>query len=299
MCDSPLIGIKLGIDSDTGKYRIKLKKRFDFSYSDYCSRYGKENVVLIPCGRCPSCILARRKEWSIRCQCEAEYHPFNCFVTLTYDDMHLPSSMDVVKKDLKKFIKSIRNSGYKVRYFGCGERGERSKRLHAHIILFGFKPTDLYYDGTSTSGEALYTSKFIDAIWAKGRAVVQDFDGTVGSYVAGYTSKKLGDQTGFQIQSTRPGIGYQFAIAHADKHFKYDSMFGSFGVSKIPRYFEKVYSDNGFQFYFDILKDERSRKAQSLSYQEARNHGFDKLDYQINYSRSFNLTKLSNLVRLL
>lgn len=299
MCDSPLIAIKLGVDPDTGKNRIKFKRRLDFSYADYCSRYGKENVMLIPCGHCSACTLARRKEWSIRCQTEASFHEKNCFITLTYDDAHLAPNMDVLKKDVKKFIKSVRNCGFKVRYFGCGERGSRSHRIHSHLILFGWMPDDITYHGTSSSGEAMYTSKLVDDLWKKGRCIVQLFDGSVGAYVAGYTSKKLGQKDGFQIQSTRPGIGYQYAITHKNTILKYDTMIGAFGLSKIPRYFEKIYSKNGYDFYLDTLKNERSDKSISIKYQEARNHGFNRLDDQIHYMRSINDTKLSYKVRLL
>lgn len=299
MCDSPLIGIKYGVDPISGKNKIKLKKRIDFSYQDYVRRYGKENVLLIPCGHCPACVLARRREWSIRCQAEAAYHDRNCFITLTYDDEHLPSSMAQVKSDVKKFIKAVRNSGFKVRYFGCGERGEISHRLHSHLILFGFMPDDISYDGCSNSGEALYTSAFVDSLWKKGRSVVQFFDGSVGSYVAGYTSKKLGDSQGFQIQSTRPGIGYQFAVEHLEKHLKYDKMFGSFGSSSFPRYFEKIYSSFGYDFYLDVLKSERIQKSSLLSYHEARLHGFNHLEESIFYNRHFNEKKLCALERSL
>lgn len=297
MCDKPLIGIKYGLDPETGKWRIKLKKRLDFSYADYCSRYGKENVILIPCGHCSACILSRRKEWSVRCAAEASFHEKNCFVTLTYDEAHLVSSLDLCKRDLKKFIKSVRNSGFKVRYFGCVERGERSRRIHAHIILFGFMPDDLYYDGTSSSGEALFTSNFIDALWNKGRCVVQFFDSSVGSYVAGYTSKKLGEREGYQIQSTRPGIGYKYAICKCDKILKYDILLGSFGLAKIPRYFEKIYSDIGYSFYLDQLKEERFSDSLALKYYEARIHGFSHLDNHIHYMKSINDNKLSRKVR--
>lgn len=297
MCDKPLIGIKYGVDSSTGKWKIKLKRRLDFSYSDYCNRYGKENVILIPCGHCPSCILARRKEWAVRCSAEASFHEKNCFITLTYDDLHLPGSLDQVKIDLKKFIKSVRNSGFKIRYFGCGERGELYGRLHAHIILFGWIPDDIYYIGVSDSGDALYTSDFVDKLWNKGRCTVQFFGESVGAYVAGYTSKKLGEKYGFQIQSTRPGIGYNFAVHHANVSLKYDTIFGSFGQYKVPRYFEKIYESLGYGFYLDYLKTERASDSLAIKYAEARDHGFVRLDDQIFYSRSFNLYKLSKKVR--
>lgn len=300
MCDIPLIGIKFGIDPITGKYRIKLKKRLDFSYQDYCSRYGEDNVLLIPCGHCSACVLARRKEWSLRCVAESLYHEKNCFVTLTYDDDHLAFNMSQCKSDVKKFIKSIRNSGFKVRYFACGERGERNRRIHSHIILFGFMPDDLSYCGCSDSGEAMFTSNFIDTLWNKGRCIVQFFGESVGSYVAGYTSKKLGERDSFQIQSSKPGIGFQFARDNISCILKYDQLFLPInGGAVIPRYFSKVIESYGFSFPLDILKDERLNKSLSNKYHEARIHGFSHLDQQIHYSKVFNDTKLSWKVRSL
>ena len=70
--------------------------------SRYVNSNGKYNVVFniqsadtsapltIPCGRCIGCRLERSRQWAMRCVHEAEMHDENVFVTLTYDDDHLP-----------------------------------------------------------------------------------------------------------------------------------------------------------------------------------------------------------------
>lgn len=45
----------------------------------------------ISCGRCIGCKLRRSGHWATRCMHEARLHRFNSWVTLTYDDDHLPS----------------------------------------------------------------------------------------------------------------------------------------------------------------------------------------------------------------
>lgn len=273
MCTNPHILVKYGMNPETNKPYTKIKNRIDFSLADYYKLYGRDNVFLVPCGHCAECILKKRKEWAFRCSLEALYHYESSFLTLTYADEFLPGSLDEVKEDLKKFIKSVRNSGFKVRYFGCGERGEQFGRLHAHIILFGFLPSDLVYDSKSDSGEALFTSNFVDNLWKKGRCTVQLVGENVGQYVAGYTSKKLGLKNGFQIQSTKPGIGYQFFIDNKDLILKYDRVYSSSGSGKVPRYFEKLFSD-----LIESVKAERVSVASKIGYSVARNHNIQHIE---------------------
>lgn len=294
MCTNPQILVKFGLNPETGKPYSKIKRRIDFSLADYYKLYGRENVFLVPCGHCSECILRKRKEWSFRCSLEALYHSKNSFITLTYDDDHLPSSLAIVKDDLKKFIKAVRNSGFKVRYFGCGERGEQFGRLHAHIILFGFLPDDLVYDSESESGEAIFTSDFVDKLWNKGRTVVQLVGENVGQYVAGYTSKKLGLKNGFQIQSTRPGIGYQFFVDNKDLILKYDKVYSSVGSGKVPRYFEKLFED-----LIDSVKQERIDVASKIGYQVARDHNLQHIEELSFMNRDHYDNILSRLERIL
>ena len=91
----------------------------------------------VPCGKCIGCLKKRRKDWTTRCIHEARKYEENCFVTLTYNESYLPETFDMVKRDVQLFIKRLRKKGYKFRYYGCGESGDRFGRKHAHLVIFG------------------------------------------------------------------------------------------------------------------------------------------------------------------
>lgn len=297
MCTSPSVAIRLGVSHKTGKNIIKLYRDTSKSLFHLKQVYGHDNVLLLPCGHCAECLLAKRREWSVRCACEALDHDRNCFVTLTYDDLHLNR---LNREDPLKFIKAIRNSGFQVRYYGCAERGEHTLRPHYHIVLFGFMPEDLEYDGDSKSGQPLYTSKFLDKLWKKGRVAVQFFDSKYAGYVAGYTSKKLGDPEAFTFMSTKPGIGYKYIHDHKDIMLKYGNIFGDFGFVKksaIPRYFKKILEKHGYGFYLDLISEEKLKKASTLQYKKARDHGLVRIEEAIFYNDHFATKKLQKMER--
>ena len=103
-CSKPSLAVDLGV-KENGKRNIKfLPQRFDMSYQNWLDRYG-DSLLALPCGKCDGCILARRKMWALRCYCESLYHKRNCFITLTYDDEHLPNKLD--KAHFQKFIKGL------------------------------------------------------------------------------------------------------------------------------------------------------------------------------------------------
>lgn len=299
MCTSPSIAIRLGVRGSDGKYIIKLYRDSSRSLAELKKIYGPDNVLLLPCGNCAECHLAKRREWAVRCACESLSHQRNCFVTLTYDDEHLRG---LNREDPMKFIKSIRNSGFKVRYFGCAERGSLTFRPHYHIVLFGFMPDDLEYESDSKSGQPIYSSKFLTGLWKKGFVSVQFFDSMYAGYVAGYTSKKLGDPDSFLFMSTKPGIGFDYIKNHRDIILKYGYVFGDFGYLKkasIPRYFKKILEKEGYSFYLDILTEEKIRKASSLQFKKARDSNFKTIEETIFYNDFFAKKKLNRMERVL
>lgn len=87
----------------------------------------------VPCGRCIGCRIDKARDWAVRIMCESYTSQSSWFLTLTYDNEHM-DSLSLVKSDLQDFIKKVRdkvrsyNSNIKVRYFGCGEYGDRSGR---------------------------------------------------------------------------------------------------------------------------------------------------------------------------
>ena len=64
--------------------------------------------LLVPCGKCLACRIARRQEWSMRVIHELAGYKDAVFLTLTYADEHLPPNGSLVVADLQKFIKRLR-----------------------------------------------------------------------------------------------------------------------------------------------------------------------------------------------
>lgn len=240
-CEKPLLALRLAVLSD-GSQKIKILSKNEVGHlNELESKYGAD-LLALPCGKCPACLAARKREWSIRCSCEATLHPRNCFVTLTYSDEQCPKKLD--KSHLRSFIKNLRNKGYKIRYYGCGEYGCHTLRPHYHIILFGLFPDDAKPLSKSHSGFWLYESDLISSCWNRGRITVQEFTPETAAYVAGYVDKKMDDLNCFTIMSTHPGIGGDYLLNNLDKIYKYDNVVvkGYSHAVKIPRYFDKLAS---------------------------------------------------------
>lgn len=298
-CDRPLIAIKLGFDADTNKQRLVLKRpHYDWSINDYRERYGFDRVVLLPCGHCPSCLLAKRKEWMIRCTCEAKYHADNCFVTLTYDEDHCDGKLH--KEHLQDFILKIRNRGFKVRYYACGEFGTRTNRPHYHAILFGFLPDDLVKSHDSDSGETIFTSDLVTSCWSYGLSVVQTFSPSAAGYVAGYTNKKVLDDRGWTMCSRRPGIGYQYFDDHWKEIYERDLIQENFSdtmkCSSVSRYYDKL-AEAHDHIDMEVVKQERQDRANVLKSIEYFYHHYDFDEKMFDDYRFCSINKLKLLKR--
>lgn len=267
-CSNPSLAIDLGYKNENGKRSIKfLPRRFDVNYQNLLDKYG-DSLLALPCGKCEGCILARRKMWSLRCYCESLYHKENCFITLTYDDVNLPKKLN--KSHFQDFIKSLRNHGIKVRYYGCGEYGGETGRPHYHIILFGYWPVDSKYFSKSKSGFFQFTSKFLSSLWNKGFVTVSEFTAETAAYTAGYVDKKYKLNDCFTLMSKKPGLGEQYFKDHYEEIYKNDSIVVNFGshVSHVPAYFDKLAEKIGFDI--SSVKDKRLLQMDYLMYKSMR-----------------------------
>ena len=297
-CTNPKMGI-LRINED-GSRKLLFKSSLigSMSYAQAQHLYGSDKVVLVPCGKCPSCQMSKRREWAVRCACESKYHLYNCFVTLTYDEEHCPRFLR--KSDLQEFFKKLRNKGYKFRYFACGEYGSEahSHRPHYHVCLFGFMPSDMKYFGKSKSGQAMYESMELSDLWAKGFVVVNHFDPAAAGYVAGYTTKKIGDREGFIIMSKRPGIGYQYANDKMDSLVTYDVITDSLGgyhISNVPRYFSKLAEKKDIDL--TQIKAKRVEKSHSALMDVITSHGLKSYEEGFQFGREDAKNRFERLKR--
>lgn len=170
----------------------------------------------VPCGSCLACKIQKSSEWAMRLTHEYSVRKKGVFLTLTYDDEHLPENEHLVKEHLQKFFKRLRQ--YLVRrirddlldkkeyscmsvaqvekiaqkifsgtlkYFACGEYGDKKDRPHYHAIILGYDKYDEYF------------VKAVKSSWKNCNWKVLEFNKVFGSvtydscrYVADYSFSK-------------------------------------------------------------------------------------------------------------
>lgn len=140
------------------------------------------DYVEVGCGRCMGCRLERSRQWANRCMLELQYHDSAYFVTLTYNEEHVPvsyysdpetgeafPSYTLRKRDFQLFMKRLRKrfSNDTIRFFACGEYGPETMRPHYHAILFGLHLDDLQPWSKSSQGFQYYLSPSLQEVWGE------------------------------------------------------------------------------------------------------------------------------------
>ena len=207
--------------------------------------WWKDRQVL-PCGQCRGCRAAYHREWSARCVHEACMHEVNSFVTLTYDDEHLPVGGSLDLEAVPVLIRALRKRGKKVRYFYCGEYGERSGRPHYHALLFGldFPDKKLY---SVRNGYPVFRSRELECVWKSGLCEIGSVTPSSAGYVTRYISKRItgswakakyGDRVPeFGRMSRNPGIGAAWIDKYGFEVFAQDRCHVNGSFVKPPRYY--------------------------------------------------------------
>lgn len=242
---------------------------------------SKGIVVRVPCGQCIGCRLERSRKWALRCVSEAKMHAHSCFITLTYSPEFLPENGTLVKRDLQLFFKRLRKAypENKLRYFACGEYGEKFARPHYHVILFGLdfsekkikldkNPLDLkgdirYSDFSQFERNAVVTrSKTLEKIWGLGLVAVGACSFESCAYVARYCLKKVTGKNAdehygnrlpeFLLSSRRPGIGGDYCDKYLNDIYPLDRCFSRGRPCKPPRYFDKILEKVDRRLFLDI-----------------------------------------------
>ena len=146
----------------------------------------------VPCGRCMACRIAKTREWSERIVHEMDYFKENTFVTLTYDNEHLPLDLSIHKVDLQLFFKRLRSDlgSRKIKYFACGEYGDLTCRPHYHSIIFGMSSSE---------------RDLINSTWSKGFVYCGSVTYDSARYVAGYVMKKYNGDKAKEVYGTKEG----------------------------------------------------------------------------------------------
>lgn len=211
----------------------------------------------LPCGRCLGCRGNKAFEWGERSNHEASLHKHNVFITLTYDDQHLPRDHSLLPEDLQRFIKRLRRAttrrgGHRVateaeksiRYLACGEYGETYDRPHYHAVIYNCAFPDAKRVGTD-----LYESDCLSELWPNGGHRIGDATAAAATYVAQYSLAKQGqgdhDKDGvyrhppFLRMSLKPAIGMQW-LEQYYKDMKHGYLVTKDGRKMgVPRYYRQ------------------------------------------------------------
>ena len=231
--------------------------------------------IPLPCGQCVGCLLERSRQWAIRLMKELKLHDRSCFLTLTYDDKHLPLTKKGLPtlsvEDVQLFLKRLRKhfAPEPLRFFQCGEYGEKKFRPHYHMILFGEDfCKDRYRVEDSRSGFSQYESATLTRLWSNGRAVISEVSFESAAYVARYTLKKWysvgkdfhydGRKPEFTTMSRRPGIGAGYYSEFKNDLYPLDEIVPAIGrpASLPPRYFDRLLEKENPELY-QLVKKKR------------------------------------------
>lgn len=261
------------------------------SLEEFPKGIPEEAKLTLPCGQCVGCRMQYSREWANRCMMELRYHDSAYFVTLTYDDDHVPKvyeadestgeaaglkALSLCKRDWQLFMKRLRKAfpDDSIRFFAAGEYGSITYRPHYHAIIYGLHLDDLKVYKQSTLGHTYYNSDKLSEVWKQGHVVVADVTWETCAYTARYVMKKktgkesafyetFGIEPEFTLMSRKPGIARQYFDDHPDM---YESDFINLSTEKKglkfrpPRYFDKLY-DLEHPEEMDQIKNVRQKMA--------------------------------------
>lgn len=235
-----------------------------------------ENAQLLPCGHCPACKMAAASSWANRMELELQYHENAWFITLTYDEEHVPlravwseetgeiytENYSLKYEDMQNFWKKLRrhieyhkkNCG-QLMYFQCGEYGGKTHRPHYHAIVYDLpiKQEELKIY-KKKNGAVYYNVDWITKLWGLGYVVIAPAEWKAMAYTARYTTKKVYGKEGKEFynelgilpekcnMSKRPAIGARYFEEHSKEIYENDKIQLKNGkMCKPPRYFDKLY----------------------------------------------------------
>lgn len=243
-------------------------------------RHGASKAIKLPCGQCTGCRLERSRQWAMRCVHEAQMHKENCFITLTYNDDHLPRRGQLKYSDFQKFMKRLRKkeAHKEIRFYMGAEYGEENARPHYHACIFGHDWPDKVHHTNSPSGEKIYTSKQLQELWPYGYSSSANVTFKSAAYIARYCLKKVTgkaaedhyrrfDEEGeyqlipeFNKMSLKPAIGKTWLEKYKDDVYNYDHIIINGAVCSPPKYYDKLLK-RWNKDRLEELKEEREQNA--------------------------------------
>lgn len=233
---------------------------------------GEKSKVLIPCGKCEGCLKKKQSDWISRLLVEAQLSLSSFFVTLTYDENHLPFPEGVNKKDVQLFIKCFRKRYNKFKYFIVSEYGSISSRPHYHMLLFFRHRIDW-----------ILLSRDLEECWKKGQHKIGTVDIASIRYCAKYCLKSRFDSRHFYVNTTfgmyskRPAIGYDLlSIANQFAERDCFEVVSGDRCVAMPRYYrDKIFDDLQKYEHAKEIQEKYSKRVSTLTAEDRYNKRLD------------------------
>lgn len=264
--------------------------------------------IQVPCGHCAACLANKRQDWIFRLSQQFSVS-HNCyFITLTYNDEHLPLTdrghPTLVKKDFQDYMKRFRDrlcdhplrwynrhhlplpDEYRaMKYFACGEYGDTFQRPHYHFIIFN----------CPLQGKQLYNAIFDS--WQHGFIRYDNLTGARIGYVTKYSLKQYDDkpedcEPPFFLCSKGMGVSFLTKYDSIDYIIKNgkNSISTPDGVFRIPRYIsDKILSglDDHIVNQYKMTLQKRGI-AYSVDYENRLRQKYGCVDEKLDeYKRSY------------
>ena len=242
---------------------------------------GKEGkIYLLPCGQCMACRVSRNREWAARLVHEKTLHKNSAFVTLTFRPEDIPPLDSLSKATLQKFLKRLRKSlgNRKIRYFACGEYGDKSNHAHYHLIIFGLSLS-------------LDDKKLVEDAWPYGFVYLGNVTYSSCRYVTAYILKKITGEKEVGVYGERvppfalmsKGLGKGYVLKNWAQFSQSDGIMTIDGKKfGLPRYYKNLMTwqdtDNGLirKTYLDFDKQaivDNAIKSAKAKLNEYKNRG--------------------------
>lgn len=267
-------------------------------------------MVDVGCNHCIACESIRSVKQAVQLACELKFTQGESqFITLTYDDEHLPEDYSVHIEHLQTFIKRLRHhierhkriTG-KFRYSSVGEYGGMFQRPHYHLAAFDLNLDDLevYSKQQSSNGEYnVYESPLLTEIWGLGsikliplqfenclyitqhhfadkvNQTIPDYKKHVNHPITGKLIKLRKKE--FSTRSSRPGIGKKYFEKYYSEIFIGDSIIVNKREFSVPNYFVKLLKIADLDQY-EKIKADRAAKVKTKTFQQNQ--------YQANYDQA-------------
>lgn len=294
-CFTPMLAHKSAERGPSGKYGVTFSGK---------KALREQGLIKLPCGKCIGCRLERTDSWGMRGTHEAKMMRLedrgSCFLTLTFRDEDVPEDGSLNRDHLQRFFKRLRFAvaPLKVRYFACGEYGSLNKRLHYHVILFGFDFPDRKFYRTTKSGHRAYVSALLSELWPHGLHEIGEVTFQSARYVASYVTDRKGGarkrnrvavtvphpltrfavevEPEFQLQSLKPGIGEAWFRRFKSDCYPSDQIVIENRIRPMPRYYLDLLSDDEREVIrrkrraFAKLSPEEQSKARLATREEVR-----------------------------